>query len=305
MISQKFPKTLIVILNWNNAPDTIKCLDSLKQIDYPDYEILLIDNASTDDSVKEIHKFFPEIEIVINKKNIGVSGGRNVGIDIALARMNDNSSDTPHYILFLDNDLIVEKTFLKEMVSVAVSNPGIGVLGCKIFFLDKPDTIWATGGILNFSKGTTVLRGMYELDQGQYDNICEVDYAVGCTFLVTKEALKIVGHFDTIFGIYCAEEIDWCIRARQKGFKVMYIPSAKVWHKISQTIPGTNYWFQKARNHLILMHRYASFGQWVSFLITSPLVLFNAARYQIQHGNIKNLYHIIRGSIASRRASSR
>ncbi len=292
---RQFPKVLIIILNWNNAPDTINCLDSLRNIDYPNYEIVLIDNGSVDGSVEKIRGLFPEIKIVENEENLGVAGGRNVGIDLALEQINDDGTETPEYVLFLDNDTKVDRGFLTEMVKVAKSDPRIGVLNPKIYYSGQPTRIWAVGGRLNFSRCDVTLRGIDEYDEGQYDEICDIDWALGCGFLITKDVLGAIGGFDPIFGVYCDEEIDWCIRAKKAGYRIVYVPRSQIWHLYSKTMPGSNYYCQKVRNHLILMRRYASLAQWLSFMFLSSFIIIRAVIRQMRHGNIKNIVYMFRG----------
>ena len=292
---EESPKALIIILNWNNASDTINCLDSLKHIDWSNYEVILIDNASTDGSVEKIRELFPEITIVENEKNLGVAGGRNVGIDLALEQINDDRTETPEYILFLDNDTKVDKRFLTEMLEKAKSDRRIGVLNPKICYLGEPNRIWSAGGRLNFSRCEITLRGIDECDEGQYDETCDIDWALGCVYLITKDALQTVGKFDPIFGLYCDEEIDWCIRSKKAGYRIVYVPKSKIWHRYSKTMPGANYHYQKVRNHLILMRRYASFAQWLSFMFLFPFITVRAVIHQIRYGSVRNIIYMFRG----------
>lgn len=305
MGSSDLPFVIIIILNWNNASDSINCLTSLQNLDYGNYDVVLIDNASTDDSVEQIRACYPNIKIVESSSNLGVGGGRNIGIDLVLEQVSDHPEKAPEYIVFLDNDTETDRGFLSELVTVAQAGPEIGVLGCKVYYMDKPNRIWAAGGKLFFYRGTAALRGMDEQDVKQYDIQEEIDFAVGCAFMVSREALLNVGKFDSIFGIYWGEEIDWCIRAKKAGYLIVYVPHAKIFHRTSRTTPGANYWQQKARNLFILMRRYASKKEWLIFMLSFPLIFLRAVWRQIQRGRFKNILHLIRGSIASVRTRSR
>jgi GT2 family glycosyltransferase len=121
------PKVHIIILNWNQREMTVDCLNSLKKLDYADVEIVLVDNGSTDDSIEVIKENFPEITLIENKENLGVAGGRNVGFRYAL----QGSAD---YVLFLDNDTIVDKNFISELVKVGEDHKDAGIITGKIFF---------------------------------------------------------------------------------------------------------------------------------------------------------------------------
>src|SRR3989339_346256 len=138
------PLVYILILNWNGKEDTLECLSSLKKIDYPNYKTIVIDNGSTDDSVKIINKKYPKIKIIENKKNLGYAEGNNVGIRYALK----NKAD---YVLILNNDTIVDKKFLTELVKVGESNEKVGIVGPNVYcyFFQAEDGIrdWSVTGV--------------------------------------------------------------------------------------------------------------------------------------------------------------
>jgi len=171
------PRVFIIILNWNNWLDTFECLESLKNNDYPNYEVVIVDNGS-DEKPQSPN---PDIKIIYNKENLGFSEGNNVGIKYAL----EHGAD---YVLLLNNDTVVSNDFLSKLVKAAESNEEIGMVGSKIYFYDQKDRIWFAGGKVNwlYNKGT--MRGYNEIDKGQYDlpEIQETDYLTGCCILVKK-----------------------------------------------------------------------------------------------------------------------
>lgn len=204
------PKVSIVILNWNGKRDTIECLKSLKQITYPKYDILVVDNGSTDESVKCFREKYPEIEVLENEKNIGFAGGINVGIRRSIEKEVD-------YVLLLNNDIIVDSGFLDELIEVGESDPKVGILGPKIYYYDRPD-------LLHMKKRYEGVETPIEA------------FISGCCFLVKKEVLDKVGLLDEIFFIFF-EETDFFVRVSRNNYKILYVPTKnKVFHKFSPSI---------------------------------------------------------------------
>ena len=183
MDTKDFPRVLIIILNWNNAPDTIACINSLRESNYPNQEVLLIDNGSNDQSVHKILDTFIDLKIIQNSNNLGVAGGRNVGIDFARRRIENGVSDAPDFVLFLDNDIVIERNCINEMVKTAESDPRIGIVTSKILYQGNSQQIYAAGGMMKLSRGVNIVRGQKQRDEGQYDKQCDVDYALGCSSL--------------------------------------------------------------------------------------------------------------------------
>ncbi|ALM76391.1 glycosyltransferase family 2 protein [Thermococcus barophilus] len=274
------PRVSIIILNWNGWKDTIECLESLYRITYPNYDVIVVDNASQDDSIQKIKeycegkikinsKFFDynpnnkpikvfeisedEAEkgkfnrqlyekypverrmiIIENKGNYGFAGGNNVGIKFALKVLNSD------YVLILNNDTVVDPNFLNEMINVAMRDEKIGICGPKIYYYNIPNMIWHAGGYVNFWTGKYGYKGWTkdgrgEIDKGQYDKISEELFVSGCCMLISKKVLTQVGLFDESF-FFGSEESDIGIRANNAGFKVVYVPNSKIWHKVSATV---------------------------------------------------------------------
>ncbi len=231
------PKVSIIILNWNGQKDTIDCLKSLEYLNYPDFEIILVDNGSTDESVSnfksQIPNFKNKISLIENKENLGFSAGNNAGIKYALGKKTD-------YVLLLNNDTIVESEFLKELVGVGEQNSQptadqpkaekIGILGPKIYFFDDPQRIWFAGGKFNWISGSSHI-GFGEIDDGQYEISKKVSFITGCAMLIKKEVFEKIGFLDERFFLYY-EDTDFCLRAKKRGFKCVFVPRAKIFHKI-------------------------------------------------------------------------
>jgi GT2 family glycosyltransferase len=219
-----FPKVSVILVNWNNFKDTAECLESLRKVTYANYEIIVVDNGSVNDDVELLRQEFGDLAKVIESgKNIGFAGGCNLGIKDALARGAD-------YVALLNNDTVVAPDFLDAAVEVAESEDKLGVAGGKIYCYELPQTIWFAGGILNYCTGGTPIKGSGEIDNGQFEEIAEVDWICGCYMFISREALQAVGLLDERF-FFGWEDVDFCRRAARKGFKILFVPGSKIWHK--------------------------------------------------------------------------
>jgi hypothetical protein len=234
----KSPKVSVVILNWNGYEDTIECLESLKKIDYPNYEIIIVDNASIGDDVKILQTRFGDyIHMIANDRNDGFAGGCNIGIHYILEKGTD-------YILLLNNDIIVDPEFLTEMVRVAETDISTGIIGPKTYLYSDPEQFQLVWCEVNMYRGRPSFIGSGELDRGQYDNLRDVDYIQGSCFLIKRAVIDSIGLLDKTF-FFSWEETDYCFRARKAGYKILYVPPAKIWHKnlISRIKP----WYKTLR----------------------------------------------------------
>jgi len=245
-----FPKVAIIILNWNGWKDTIECLESVLRIDYPNYQVIVVDNGSSDDSAEHIREAYPSVKLLETGKNLGWSGGNNVGIKYALR----NGSD---YILVLNNDTVVRKDFLKPLVKTAQSGPDIGIVGGKIMCYDDPSRIECTWNEHKWGIGPIKI-GKDEIDLGQYDNTKLVQDIMGAMMLVKADVFLEVGFFDELYFLY-VDESDFCYRVKDK-FKIIYEPRSVVLHKGSKTSgkesPVSLYYSR--RNTLRFMTMYSS-----------------------------------------------
>ena len=252
------PKVAIIILNWNGLADTLECLDSLQKIVYPNYVIAVIDNGSKSNDAEIVKKKFGAFVFVIREeKNLGFAGGCNEGIRWAL-RTGAN------YILLLNNDTVVDSNFLVELVNVAQKDVQIGIVGPKILFYEQPRRIWTVGGRVNFWTGITPLIGKYEIDDGRFDRIEEVDFVSGAALLVKEETIRRIGLLNELYFAYY-EETEWCIKARKAFFKVVYVPKARVWHKSHKGGTSELAMYYMTRNRFIFVRRNSSGRHFIVF----------------------------------------
>jgi GT2 family glycosyltransferase len=222
MNSRPTTKITVVVLNWNSYEMTAKCIRSLQATYGPDFEILVVDNGSTDGSVKMLPQEFPRIVVLPQQRNLGFAAGCNVGIRHALA--ND-----AEYVLLLNNDTFAAPDFIREMLATIESDPRIGAVCPKIYFADEPEMIWYAGADFSLWTGTAKHRGWKEVDRGQFDRQQEITQATGCAMLVRCSALRDVGLLDEQFWAY-AEDLDWSVRFVKGGYRLAFAPKASVWH---------------------------------------------------------------------------
>ena len=217
------PKVSIVILNWNSYDVTAECLRSLRKVEYPEHEIVLVDNGSQDGSAERLQAEFPEVRVLRNAQNLGFPGGNNVGIRDALERGTD-------YLLLLNNDTIVSADFLTRLVSVAEAGSAVGLVNPKIYFLEPPDRLWHGGARYRSWWSFPKIVGVGKQDDGSYGDTKEVPFTTGCALLIKSEVLRKVGLLAEEYFLGF-EDLDFSLRARRAGYKTIYAGNAAIWHR--------------------------------------------------------------------------
>jgi GT2 family glycosyltransferase len=223
-------KTAIIILNWNGIKDTRECLDSLRKITYPGCEIFVADNHSEGPDVEILKKEYPGfITLIENDQNYGFAGGHNRAIKYVLGH------SKPEYLILLNNDTVVDADFVTRLVEAAERDTLIGMAGPKILFYDAKDRIQNAGCRINMFKGSAKSIGFGHLDSEQYPAVLDVDYVDAC-ILVKREVIERIGYLDESYFCYW-EDIDFCSRAREAGYRVICASQARIWHK-KPFVPG-------------------------------------------------------------------
>ena len=220
----------IIIINWNQYNHTANCIRSLQSISYSEHRIIVVDNASSDGSAEKLEKeFSSQVDLILHKINTGFTGGSNAGIQYALAQ-------GAQYIMLLNNDTIVHHNFIEPLMEQIRLNPAIGVVTPKIYYLNnsKTNRIWAAGGETTLWMGISRSRGRGQIDNGQFNSVQEVDYASGCCLLTTRDVLEEVGLLTNSYFAYY-EDVDWCFRAKQMGYQIMYVPQSSIWHSVGSS----------------------------------------------------------------------
>lgn len=246
------PKVFIVLLNWNSFADSRECLLSLREITYPNYDIILVDNASIDGSAQRLADEFPEVMLIVNEENLGFAAGCNVGIKRAIQRNAD-------YILLLNNDTLVKPDFLEPAVAFTEENVDVGLVGGKIYKYGEGKRLWDAGGEINWLRGFGKRMGWGQLDVGQFDTPRLTTFVTGCLMLIKKEVVLNVGLLpeEYFFGV---EAWDYSVRVARAGYKLAYVPQFVIWHKVggahNDHVPKWVYCYLRSR--LLFMQRNAS-----------------------------------------------
>jgi GT2 family glycosyltransferase len=213
------PLVSIIIVNYNGKGFIENCLNSIKRLAYPRLEIIVVDNASSDGSPEIIQQKFPFVHLLRNSKNVGFAAGSNIGMRVAKG----------DYFFLLNPDTEIDPLCVNKLIEIAEEDPSIGVCGAKIRLLDNKRVLQHAGGKYHII-GISIDRGLLELDKGQYDEIEEVTFVCGAAMLIKRELISKIGMLDDVFFLY-HEDVDFCIRAWFNGYKVIYVPSAIVYHK--------------------------------------------------------------------------
>ena len=301
-----WPRVSIIILNWNSWRDTIECLESVYHVTYENYDVVVVDNGSEDESIENLRDYCEgnlrvgsarceysrdnkpitlteyteeqardgkqigklpldvpsksRLILIENQTNYSFSEGTNIGITFALKALG------PDHVLLLNNDVIVDPDFLSRLVEVSESDAKIGIVGPRIHNYSHPNKLAFAGGRINLWLGQSHHVGLNETDQGKYSKVAEVDFIEGSCFLVKRKVVEDIGMFDSAYVAYW-EDTDWCIRANRAGYKVVYVPTAQIWHKESSTSAGPIKIYYYTKNRFLFMKKHASALQITSFMI--------------------------------------
>ena len=236
----------ILILNWNGKHLLKPCLDSVAAIDYPNYSVMVIDNGSTDNSVKMVKEKYSEVELLELENNNGFAGGYNR----CLTRLKDEYSK---FILFLNNDTEVDPDILNSFIQAKEKYGDNNLYGGKIFYQDTPNLIWYAGGNINLKRTKISHRGIRQNDSAEFSKPLQTDYITGCCLFTSMEVINQLKGFDERFNMY-GEDVDLCLRAKKEGINCYYWPNAKLFHHVSASLGGA-FSLKKLSKKLISMGR--------------------------------------------------
>ena len=263
------PLVYIIVLNWNGRYLLDDCLQSLKNVSYENFKILLVDNASTDDSVEFVKNEYLDIELLILDHNYGYAIGNNRGFNFVV-------NQGAEFVIFLNNDTFVDENFIRPLLD-PFKDESIGQTVPKVYYADDREKIWYAGGKINFWTGNTYHQGIRETDSEKYNKIKETDYATGCCFCIRAEDFTSLNGFDESFRMY-GQDSELSLRLRRKGQKVYFIPESKIYHKVSASIGGAFSLSKIKRKTLAnvkIMLKYALPYQWLTQLIYLPILVMN------------------------------
>jgi GT2 family glycosyltransferase len=339
------PSVSIIILNKDSYQDTIECLASISSLNYPNFNVVVVDNASENDSVDRLREWLSinsmkarasdgsktgcdarretkcsmdraeegggsnrdwavshcgnGTAIISSNRNYGFAEGNNIGIRYIL------NTGHPDYVLLLNNDTIVDQEFLTQLVRATNGRRDIGIAGSAVYDYFNRDKIQSAGRTINWWLGKISEVRCAAKDRKNHDSI-EVDAVSGCSMLIKREVLEIVNLLSREYFLYY-EDIDFCVRARDSGYSVIYVPSSKVWHKLSSTARrniGTRE-FHSTRSLFIFMKKNAKPSQFIFFRLyffCLGLWLW-AAVVTFHHRETKATIALMRGTIEGFRST--
>lgn len=227
MVTIEQGKIGIVIVNYNGAQFQNDSIKSIKEQSYKNFIIIVVDSGSTDNSISLLNEEYDDIVILEQEENIGVAVGNNIGIKYALEHFCE-------YILLLNNDVELEPRMIEMLIAEADEST---VVVPKIYYYDNPNTIWMAGGEMNWRKGETRHLGIDQLDDGNYDEKKLISYAPTCAMLVHRKVFEKTGFMDEKVFMYF-DDTDFCVKVLDAGLQILYIPDAKMWHKVSSSSGG-------------------------------------------------------------------
>ena len=242
------PHIKILILNWNGKALLKPCLDSVVDIDYPNFSVVVIDNGSSDGSLDMVKKNYPNVECMDLYKNYGFSGGYN-------RCFFQLEKDSSAFIMLLNNDTEVDSDILNSFTQAKEQFGDNQIYGGKIYYQSNPEIIWYAGGNINIKWGHISHRGLRKPDSEQFSMPCETNYVTGCCLFTSMQVINQLNGFDERFNMY-AEDVDLCLRAKKESINCYYWPEAKLWHHVSASLGGNFKPRKLMRKYLALIKLY-------------------------------------------------
>lgn len=277
----------VIILSFNGRDSTLECIESVKKAKKGNIKlrIVVVENASSDDSLQALQKV-KGIDLIVNYKNLGFSGGMNRGIEYALKH------DASHIIL-LNNDTYIDENLL---INIIKASKNADIISPKIYFsaghefhkerykkADLGRVIWYSGGKIDWENILGIHIGVNKVDNtGQFDKPKEITFATGCCMLIKREVLEKIGPLDEKYFLYL-EDMDFCYRAHKAGFKILFDPQSILWHKNASAAGGPGSRLQEyyfSRNRLLFAFKHASFRTKAAVLRQALRDILNSVRRQ-------------------------
>ena len=279
----RYSEVAVIILNWNGVEDTIGCLESVKKMTYPKYDVVVVDNGSVGNDAQILkEQYGGSIHLIQNQKNLGFAGGVNVGLRYGLGNIH------PEYFLLLNNDTVVDPALVDELVGIAETDERIGIIGPKIYYFDrlgKNNVIWSAGGkIQPWRQWIYHHIGEDDDDLPKYQKVAGVDWITGAALMLKSRVIEELGLFDASY-FFGNEDVDYCLKARKHGFKIVYAPAARVWHKV-----GASKYLADPSPYFRFIKQNFSKTVYVYHLLTLPLLFLNQVLiYSTRYRNRKTL----------------
>jgi GT2 family glycosyltransferase len=241
------PSVVALVLNHERPDETVQCLRSLESSTYPNLDVLVLDTGHTGSDADEIQQACPGAQVVMLERNLGYTGGNNVGLRLALQRQ-------AAWVVLVNDDVVVDPDCVSHLIESAQSDERIGMVGPTVYHHAAPQVIQTAGGCLGPDWSASFLAPD-ELDVGQYEHPRDVAWLSGCALMVRRELCEQIGILDERFFWYW-EDVEWCLRASRSGWRVVQVPTARVWHKGGQAVAdeaasASAVAYYTTRNHLL------------------------------------------------------
>lgn len=277
------PLVHIVILSWNSRDDVVECLRSLQGVDYPNYQIILVDNGSVDDTIATVRARFSHVHIIETKQNLGYAEGNNVGIRYALEKNAD-------YIFILNDDTVVVPDTLAWLVQAGEQDSTIGMLGASVVSYTNR-SIEFLGARVDWRHGMT-----YQIPYSPA-GIGDTDHVAGCALMVKSQVIRHMGLLDPTFFCYF-EDTDWGVRCRKAGYRVVTVFPSKVYHKgtpdnVDHLSPNLLFYYR--RNQYYFMSKHASRISFLLFHLDYALQCLSQATSLLRLGDSDNAHAVLDG----------
>ena len=285
-----YPKIIVLILSYNGKHLLKEAIESYLANDYPNFEVVVIDNGSVDGSKEYVEENWSEVKVLRTEVNLKYSGGLNFGMDYAFGKRKVD------YVLITNNDVKADSKVVSACYEVAKTDEKIAFVTGKVFYYDHPeilqtvgkkyDPFWWNGGHI----------GRNQKDEGQFDEVKELSWCDDIFWMVSRKVYEDLGGYDTEFA-FQGEDFDWQARAKNAGYKIMFTPFAKIWHKDSMTIGKSSPFkaYFDARNPLIVQMKYRNKQEYL------PVIEARRKQYQrsipklILRGRIKFAWKMWQG----------
>jgi GT2 family glycosyltransferase len=289
----------VIVLNWNGERVIAPCLRSLLDVRGVDLRIIVVDNHSDDASAEIVRRDFPQVELIVNDRNLLFAEGNNIGIRRAL-------EEGGQYLLLLNNDTVVDLDFALPMIEAMRGDARVGVVGPQIRYFDDPERIWYGGGEFYPLVWIPRHRDIRRLRKEAPGASGETTYVTGCALMFKRDVVLAVGLLDPSYGMY-NEDVDFCLRAKEGGWRCLYEPSATVWHKVSES-SGGGFTPYKMEHRLASTYRlFKRFKPlWWRILLlplhaaalgTLLLVLLVTGRWRLLGGTLRGARRIVRMAV--------
>lgn len=287
-------EVIVLILSYNGKHLLEDSISSYLANDYKNFKVVVVDNGSTDGTENWVKDNYPNVFVHRTEKNLKYSGGLNFGMEYAF-----NTLKADH-VLITNNDVKAGQGLIAALVETALTDEKIAFTIGKVYFFDAPDTFQTVGKKFHPIHWNAGHIGNMEKDRGQYDTVEERAWCDDIYWLVKREIWEKTGGYDTEFA-FQGEDFDWQVRAKQLGYKIMYTPKAKLWHKESMTIGKTSSFkaYYDARNPLIIHMKYRSRTDYMHTLRSRFYSILKSTPKMILKGRPKNVIKTWQGFLSA------